>query len=104
MKRRHTIGGFGGGGGGEKGGVVGLRPGGRTERDILKERLQREIAEDYAVDMEEGEGEREAGGEVELHTLTSESEDEKKEEVRSGYTLGVMTASLFISTDSPSET
>ena len=72
---------------------MGLRPGGKTERDILKERLQREIAEDFAVDMEEGEGEREAGGEVEPHTLTSESEDAKKErEVR---TLDVMTASLF---------
>ena len=77
-RRRHTIGGVVGGGGG--GG--GLVEGGKSERELLKERLQQELAEECAVEMMEGGVEAE-----EPHaTPRGEREDERKEEeVRNEY-------------------
>ena len=57
---------------------MGFKSCGKGERELLKERLQQEIAEDCEVEMVEGEG-----GEWEAHTTSGgESKDEKKEEVR----------------------
>lgn len=56
---------------------MGLKSCGKAERELLKERLQQEIAEDCEVEMEGG------GGELVTHTTSGgESKDEKKEEVR----------------------
>ena len=57
---------------------MGFKSCGKGERDLLKKRLQQEIAEDCEVEMVEGEE-----GELGAHTTSGEeSKDEKREEVR----------------------